>query len=597
MKSQVDEVYVDLCSHSIACDPLEITSSKSLQRDIETIQSRCCFEGLSFLTKTLPKLGKALDLALTSGQFTIPNEFECSHRNRSIPAFMQEYFNCLFDDSGSLRDEADPLAVKHLRQVLFLAYKLELPYSKKVQAQVLDTFVSNDESLTPISDEETTQILNVASFITETVFKDFDPKDVVPRHGPGAVATGERLEDKWTFARLYSKIHRLYPYYEYFTVGWSRELLDRLDWYLSLARLDKGCAKVVLVPKDSRGPRLISSEPLEFQWIQQGLGRALMRHIESNWITKGRINFTHQETNQQLALNSSVDGLFATLDLKDASDRVSLDLVRKVFSRTPRLLDHLEACRSDATLLPDGRTVSLKKYAPMGSALCFPVEAFCFWVILVAAVSRHYKIQPPLVGKSIYVYGDDIIIPTAWVSLCIQTLTSCQLVVNKNKCCTQGFFRESCGVDAFKGVNVTPLRLRTLWSNRPSDGSAFAAYVSLANSLGREYSSLSDFIWKKLEQVHGVIPYGTTFSSFPCKIVPDAEIAEELNLRLFPHRVNRRYQRIEFNLKVLSSLKKRSKLDSWARLLRNLTSGFGDDPSDVVIPRSTRVKRGWRPVY
>lgn len=597
MKSQVDAFYVDLCSHSIACDPLDVTSSNSLAKDIEVLQFRCLSEGMSFLTKTLPKLGKALDLALTSGQLNVPCEFKRSHRNANIPAFMQEYFNCLFDECGYLRDGANPAAVKHLRQVLFFAYKLELPYSQKLQANVLDTFVENDATLRLTDDEETTQILNVASFITESVFKDFDPKDVLPRHGPGAVATGEQLEEKWTFRRLYSKIHQLYPYYEYFLVGWSDELLDRLDWYLSLARLDKGSAKVVLVPKDSRGPRLISAEPLEFQWIQQGLGRALMKHLENFSLTRGNINFTHQEINQQLALSSSTDGLFATLDLKDASDRVSLELVRKVFSKTPYLLRHLEACRSDATLLPDGRTVSLKKFAPMGSALCFPVEAFCFWVILVAAVSRHYKIQPPLVGKRIFVYGDDIIIPSEWVSLSIQTLSSCSLIVNRDKSCTTGFFRESCGVDAYSGVDVTPLRLRTRWSGRPTDGSAFAAYCSLANELGSEYKQLSDFIWMKLEQVYGVIPHGTSISSYPCKIVLDAEDAELYNLSHFKHRLNRRYQRFEFCLKVLSSLKKKSKLDSWARLLRNLTSGSGDDPSVVTIPRSTTVKREWRAVY
>jgi len=598
-KSQV-EFYVDLFEQMLYCDPCGIASKNSIKRDIMTIRHRTAHEGLSFLTKTLPKLGKALDAGLASMHFSLPCEFHKSHDNASIPAFMQAYFKCIFDADGTLLDTASPSVVKHLRQVLLFAYKLILPFQEDQIASSLETFISTDGELNLTLDKDSSEILEVASYIVESIFQDFDPKDIVPRHGPGAVATGERLEDKWTFARLYNSIHQTFPYYDYFIAGGAQELVDRLDWYKNLTRLETGQAKVVCVPKDSRGPRLISCEPLEYQWIQQGLGRKIVRSLEfppgKSILSKGQINFTDQSINQKLALSSSLDGSFATIDLKDASDRVSLALVRKLFKRVPRLLRALEACRTSSTKLPDGRIVEFQKFAPMGSALCFPVEALCFWVLLVAATSRHFKLKQRDVGKTVFVYGDDIIIPRDLAQFSIQTLERFDLKVNLSKCCIHGPFRESCGTDAFKGVKVTPVRLRTPWSGRMTDGSAYVSYIETANALQSEYKRCSDLIWSRLEKTYGKIPYGTWRAGYPCRIITCPDEAEVLNQKLFRHKYSRRYQRIEFMLPITSSRKKKSTLDGWTRMLRNFTIPPYDDPSSIVVPRSMIIKRGWTAV-
>jgi hypothetical protein len=82
-------------------------------------------------------------------------------------------------------------------------------------------------------------------------------------------------------------------------------------------------AKLTAVPKDSRGPRLICVHPKEAIWIQQGQRLKLEAAITSSNLTKGRINFTDQTVNGGLALESSKSGRLATLDLKEASDRIS----------------------------------------------------------------------------------------------------------------------------------------------------------------------------------------------------------------------------------------------------------------------------------
>jgi hypothetical protein len=604
LNSQVD-FYVDLCVALIQCDPLRVSRQKDLRGDCGTLRSRVYAEGLSFLTKTLPKLGKALDQGLVSASFSMPREFGSSHGYSSIPAFLQAYFKLVFDEDGVLLASASPAAVKHLRQVLFFAYKLELPYSSEDESRVLDAFVETDRELRLGSDGSTDLLIEVAAQITSRIFESFDPKEIHPRHGPGAVATGEHLEEKWHFGRLFDCIHQVFPYYDYYVVGRGRELLDRPGWYRNLVRLDHGCAKVVLVPKDSRGPRLISCEPLEFQWIQQGLGRKMMAHLERNFFTKGVVNFTYQVINQRLALEGSLlSDSWATLDLKDASDRVSLELVQRVFKDTPDLLRALEATRTTETQLPDGRVVPLRKFAPMGSALCFPVEAYVFWVLMVSArIPIPYRGQSPnwtavkQAGDSVFVYGDDIIVPETYAGNAMRALESCGLLVNRAKCCITGPFKESCGVDAFKGVVVTPRRLRKLWTDRSSDGSALSAYASLANALEQDgYALVGRRLWERIEKVHGYMPYGVSTSSFPCRLVDDANEAERLNTARFKTRWNVDFQRWEFFVKSVKPRRCKTTLEGWHRLTKALLMPSEGDPSDVVIPRSTKIKRGWAAV-
>lgn len=599
MKSQ-EEFYLRLHVRLIRCDPLETQSSDrlSLQKDIETLTSRYQTEGLSFLTKTLPLLGKALDRGLVGLRFNIPNGFKRSHRSASTPAFMQAYFNLVFDDHGFLLDGASADAIRHLRQVFYFAYKLDVPYSAKENSRVIENFLSTDQGLQLSDSPLSIDIQSLAKIITWKVFRSFDPKDILPRHGPGAVATGEKRDDKWIFSRLYNAIHQYYPYYDYYVVGRGREIIDRLDWYRSLQRLESGCAKVVLVPKDSRGPRLISCEPLEYQWIQQGLGRKLATFLESgNPLTQGVVNFTHQEVNRQLAQISSANQQYATIDLRDASDRVSTRYVRSVFNRTPSILRALEASRTTETKLPDGRVVTLNKFAPMGSALCFPVESYIFWVTVVSAIIIAKKLPLNVVAKQVFVYGDDIIVPTDWASLSIQALTEVGLIVNLDKSCLTGFFRESCGMDAFKGIDVTPSRLRTAWSNRKFDGSALFSYTALANSLAKlGYMEARDFLWQELDRLYGFIPYGVDRSSFPHKVSESSIRAEFLNRTKLRWRFNRDYQRLEFKVHTLRKSRVHSKLEGWPRLMRDIIAPSFGDPSFTVLPLSMKIKSGWASV-
>jgi hypothetical protein len=570
------------------------STPRDLDRDIETVVSRVDQEGIGFLTKTLPSLGKALDEALESGIFFIPRSFKKASKGCHLPAFMQVSFKSLFDSSGRLLPGPDPYAVRHIRQICYMFYKYELPSSPEQNEAAIAKFHQIEKELY-LQDLQSNELLLGASYLLRDLFEDFDPSNIVPKHGPGAVATGERLEEKYSFKRLLLRANQLYPFMNYFMSGGFNELESRFDWYMSLVRVDETRSKICLVPKDSRGPRLISTEPLEQMFLQQGLSVRMVEHIEKHRFTRGHVNFTDQTVNRDLAHESSITRTYATLDLSDASDRISLQLVQLLFDKTS-LLEALESLRSTCTLTPKGETVPLFKHAPMGSALCFPVLACAVWALLVTGLSQRTKVAPQAIMPGVFVYGDDIIVKSEYAEHAVAILHSVGLLVNKRKSYVNGHFRESCGMDAFLGIDVTPTRVKTVWTEKSSDGGAYVSYVSTANHLrAKGYVSASQHIIRQVARLYGRVPYVTRSSALPGIVVESLTEAIQLNqaegivMKIHPD-----YQSPMARGSFLTPMRRDSELDDWPRLLRSLTVSAGDDPSVVVLPLSTKIRRGWR---
>jgi len=392
-----------------------------------------------------------------------------------------------------------------------------------------------------------------AKKILSDLFARFDPTDIYPKHGPGAVSTKEQLSGKYCWTNVSARITSKYPLDAYFYASLGH-FCDELKNLNSLTE-ESNPAKVVLVPKDSRGPRLISCEPLDFQWIQQGLGRSIVELVESHDLTKYNVFFTNQSPNQCGALLGSSTGKYATLDLNEASDRVSLRLVHLLFP--PTLYEYLEAARSSSTVLPDGEELKLRKFAPMGSCLCFPIMALTIWAILTSgAPDEHTR-------ERILVYGDDVIVPTAYADDAIELLESFGLKINRDKSCTKGLFRESCGVDAFEGINVTPVRLRTVWSSSRSPDS-YASWVAYANSFyQRKYFHTYDYIVGLLSELYRTIPDKSLKHLGVPYLMETPETMETPKTRVNPD-----YQSLEYNVWVLKSPVVYQSISGWSMLLR-----------------------------
>jgi len=582
-------LYCDL--YADIAEMFGITSTES-RLEKRKIVSRVRSEGLSFITKTLPRLGKAVDTALSKNiPLTVPG-FQ-KKPGTVIPKMFGWLLSGLFADNGVERPDADPRMLRALRQLVYFLYKLEMPYDESDTQKVLEDFVRTDAELAQLIIPQTI-ITDNARCIATGVFGMFDPTSILPRHGPGAVATGEKPHEKHVFSRLYRDIERIYPFTEYFQYS-LMQVCDEYRGYEDLELLEAGTAKVVLVPKDSRGPRLISCEPLEYQWIQQGLGRAIVAHLEKSRWTAGFVNFTNQQINRDLALESSIDQEWVTLDMKEASDRVSVQLVKELFKYVPTLSEALMATRTCATILPDGTEVRLNKFAPMGSCLCFPIEAFVFYALAVSVLMYERKITRREAYKRVYVYGDDIIVRREDYPFLLQHFPSYGLMFNEAKCCTNGFFRESCGMDAYKGVDVTPIKLRSVWSRRRRlDVGVISSYVALSNAAYREgYMRVSDTAKNLVLGKTGPLP------------VFDKEdngglgwIRHDACTRVQPSGVKTRWNNELHHREVYTLRSGPTYLyadpDDWSTVLRrNSTPDQYTNPGTYAVPHRSRPQWGW----
>jgi len=572
-----------------------VFNTKALRLTSMKLRKRVYAEGMGFLTKTLPRLGKAFDKAI-SGQHSL-NATELGFESQpgsKLPRFLGEFFSRVLQPDGALLEQPCTACVGVIRDVLYLFYKYELPYTDEQEHQVVERFKQTEVDLATtdkrlhfledsiqlrsgsrvrdlIQDPRLTNVTRRAKLLLWEVFRSFNPKDIHPRHGPGAVATKQKHSGKYLWTNVSAKITDVYPFDAYFCASLGH-VCDRYQSFSTIGDKDLP-ARVVLVPKDSRGPRLISCEPVDKQWVQQGLGRAIVDLVESHPLTRDNVRFTDQTPNRFAALYGSESKRYATLDLNEASDRVSSVLVRLLFPS--HVYTCLEACRSSSTLLPNGQDFPLSKFAPMGSALCFPIMALVVWAILTAATDDTDT------RESIYVYGDDVIVPTAYAANAIERLESYGLRVNKDKSCTGGSFRESCGMDAFQGVNVTPVRLRTVWSYSPRPES-YSSWIAYANSFyDKKYNRVYDLIHSRLFHLYGPIPSEDMFLTCPSlRYVPEDQ-------RPKTRRFNKSLQKLQWKVWDLKSPAHTEVVDGWSMLLRY----FAEATSDIPFPTAERHQK------
>lgn len=538
------------------------------ESDITTFNTRLDQEGLTFLTVVLPSLGRALDSYFAIAKWECPIGFTSEpwifspatdsimkiveiveHPEIQIPVFLGSAIKAAMRGSS--------LAVDCVRQLSYVFYKLEVHFDDETVDTYLDQFRKTDSDLCQVPDlaaVEVAQLVTDMKLIIARVLLNVDPRDIRPCHGGGATACRTENWDKWHKLRYYKKLDEFFPYSDYFFFS-STHLVDELQ-SLENSQECNPQARVCLVPKDSRGPRIISCEPAELMFIQQGLMRLLYRVIETHYSTAGQINFTDQSINRELARSSSITGEECTIDLKDASDRVSLNLVRAVFP--PVWVEALEACRSEETLLPDGTVVKLNKFAPMGSSCCFPVEALVFWACAKAAIRRRFPRSRDLV----YVYGDDIITASYLYDVVKIGLERIGLLVNVNKSYAKGPFRESCGGDYHKGYEVTPVRVREFFSNR---GTGLTTSADLCNILVHKFGYEEALpLIRVIEDAVGYI-YPRSELSFPNSILSTPCASNDV---LFVRRWNSNLQRYEHRILTLSSKALAKHAPDWGELLR-----------------------------
>jgi hypothetical protein len=399
------------------------------------------------------KEGPSLDKSLLN---SLKNETN-SHPGDDIRSLFPDWLLPLW---LAFYESRNPYLLKLLRQLLVFGYKSRLEPTHEQQNEAIATFINTEREVRDFDSSLTAKELNspfwrTARSIVSRVTARIDWSEVIPQHGPGAVFPSIDHSLRSDFCDIYETIETKYPFFEYF-IGLRGFVPASADEYRlmepKLRIVSDITCKLCMVPKDSRGPRLISVHPREAIWIQQGQRRLLEQAMVR---CRPFISLNDQTINGSLALSSSDDQEFATLDLSEASDRLSCRTVRHLFGDFT--YDWLSCSRASKIKMPDNSVMDLHKWAPMGNALCFPVESLSFWAIVRAGITVRYGSQA---ASNVYVFGDDIIVPTCYYGGAVDGLKRAGLVVNTNKSFNSGFFRESCGVDAYRGINVTPHRIK-----------------------------------------------------------------------------------------------------------------------------------------
>lgn len=359
-----------------------------------------------------------------------------------------------------------PHAYFYLACVCKFLSKLELD-RPSLEADCIQSYIDCEDhlsSLPPISDN----LLVKLNEIMKKWLKDYDPHFLPVRHGSGSVANCRSYQlDKYLHMSTDRRLN--------IGIGWLHDL--DASSYLPVehpGRLVR-TSKYITVPKSLTKRRGISMEPATLQYFQQGVMITLYDYIEKHI---HQIPIRNQETNQTCAFLGSKYGYYCTVDLSNASDLVSYSLVKSVFKGT-NLLKYLIATRSDSTLLPNGTTLKLKKFAPMGSALCFPIESLIF-ACVCEYVAQYACENWGLSDITYSVYGDDMIINNCLYSPLCLVLRTLGFKVNQEKSFSTGPFRESCGAEFRNGIDVTPVRYRLTVSDWK--------HIS-----PREYSGISSF--------------------------------------------------------------------------------------------------------
>lgn len=582
-------------------------SSYICQKDVDTFNRRMEGEGSEFYARALGQFRTSFLTGLGKGEMRPVKGFG-PKRNSVLPRFLYNATSAVFTDDGVIRDIIDVDAVACVNQLTAVFTKIDGGHTLQSERDVIENFVNTEKEMASKSIDYSMHfecyqsygndsvkrisrplgdIMEDAARLVKRILAGVDPREISPKHGSGVSACGTKVRDRYAAPRYVEKIDRIWPMSEYYYLG-TTAFCDGLEEYLAQPELDP-CAKVLLVPKDARGPRLISCEPRETMWIQQGLMGLLYDTIEGHYLTRRRVNFTRQGFNQCAAFygsllpqvagrrvsdseigtplqdefswshdecnqidpaymyrmvkyhekqphnnseaigfntyeptsftgglqskiavrqaqterrlrgrglhldpRSPVAGKLATLDLKDASDKLRLDVVERLFP--VNWYEALSAARSSQTKLPDGRVINLTKHAPMGSACCFPVMALVIWSVLTA-------IAPKGAARHILVYGDDIIVPTFMAEDAMDILTAIGFTINREKSFTRGPFRESCGEEFVCGCRVTPVRLRHMIADDAE--SRMAAFAFSNNMLDSEWLSDNEWFINHLEEWYG----------------------------------------------------------------------------------------------
>jgi hypothetical protein len=431
-------------------------------------------------------------------------------RGGMIPKLFRGLILRVFDLDGTLKPTPDPHAIFLIRQLLGAVRKLRVDCGLKARIAAVREFSKVDQEvrlgsslwdgLDEVDAEQLGQlsltedcptlaasaqgslpgfeasylpyghaksIQQVADFISACLGP-FSPSDARFKHGPGAVSDRKFSASKYAFDNWPDRLDKVFPMADFAVANYGLWLDSSLYKSSDWKTRKEFPAKLMAVPKTIKTPRLIAAEPTSLQWCQQSIRDFLYTRVRRSCIG-AFVDFCRQDANGSLALEASHTKGHGTIDLSSASDRISCWLVERLFRRNPSLIDALRATRSlyvEQEICRDlPRHLRLRKFSTMGNAVTFPVQSLVFLSVClgslfyVRGLTVSARALEALGCDTVRVFGDDLIVPEDCAGATIDALHALGLRVNPDKTFLEGNFRESCGVDAYDGKNVTTISI------------------------------------------------------------------------------------------------------------------------------------------
>jgi len=558
-------------------------TAAELNRDYLRLCSAVEKHGLRFYTIDLVDYGKHFDLCLASSRLTLSGlpHMRAYRKGTVIPRLFRVLLLRIFDKCGCLLPVPCIQSIRFLRQLYYLSKKLKIVCEKEKTYETVNSFFSTDarvlsasldwdadcfdggrafhlhydDKLRPRSSgnqqlslefgeespwlpRDTVRAIHFASDCVTVSLGLLNLGEWASKHGPGAVSD-QRRGSKYEFPTWPLKLETVFPMAEFAFANygnWADDLEDMGNRFSE----HEAPSKLIAVPKTQKAPRLIASEPISHQWCQQLIKDYLYTRASATWIGSA-IHFRDQRFNQKLACQASRTGSHWTIDLSEASDRVSCYVVERFFRSNPALLEAFHAVRtrfvSNGVDPKQPKLHRLRKFSCMGSALTFPVQSFIFLGVVLGCALSQRKLEYTIenlkdLAKEVLVFGDDLIVPADCGHLVLGALRYLGFKVNRNKTFGTGKFRESCGGEYFDGHDVTPIYLLT-YPDRLRPESLVSCVETRNNFYKGGYFLTAQHLKSTIEAVSYIkIPTLAYGSGLFCWISDDGDDLSGLKLRL-----------------------------------------------------------------
>jgi len=235
----------------------------------------------------------------------------------------------------------------------------------------------------------------------------------------------------------------------YVPKGQRKQWREGFDGWAVSVPVQVSTGRVDFVRKNAKTYRAIVTQPTLDGMVQNGIG-----DLMTSRLLRVGLDTSDQSINQRLAMQGSLSGDLATLDLSSASDTIATELIYRLL---PIDWAYMLDCARTVDVCLDGEIIRQEKFASMGNGFTFPLETLIFWALASSVSSNGFA----------SVYGDDIVVPTDSAIRVMRLLEICGFEINTEKSYWTGPFRESCGADYISGIDIRPLYVKDVMS--PAD--------------------------------------------------------------------------------------------------------------------------------